>query len=164
MPVKHAFTSAVADGADATQVRPSNWNADHNAPPFALTLVATEFVFTNIPAAVTEVGAGAGVLRIRADLTYATEARVSVGVRAGFAANAGATLAVQYSTDQTTWNYLRATGSGPSAVIDVAGQVNVSSWVALDAGAKADVYLRIVTAGGDGVADPRIGTVTLQVR
>ena len=29
MPIKHAFTSAVADGGDATQVRPSNWNADH---------------------------------------------------------------------------------------------------------------------------------------
>lgn len=26
---KHAFTSAVADGGDATQVRPSNWNAEH---------------------------------------------------------------------------------------------------------------------------------------
>jgi hypothetical protein len=27
--VKHAFTSAIADGADATLVRPTNWNADH---------------------------------------------------------------------------------------------------------------------------------------
>lgn len=27
--VKHAFVSAIADGADATLVRPSNWNADH---------------------------------------------------------------------------------------------------------------------------------------
>lgn len=26
---KHTFVSAKADGADATQVRPSNWNADH---------------------------------------------------------------------------------------------------------------------------------------
>jgi hypothetical protein len=28
--LKHAFTSAVADGADASLVRPSNWNAEHN--------------------------------------------------------------------------------------------------------------------------------------
>lgn len=28
--VKHAFTSAKSDGADATQVQPSNWNAEHN--------------------------------------------------------------------------------------------------------------------------------------
>jgi hypothetical protein len=27
--VKHAFTSAVADGGDAALVRPSNWNANH---------------------------------------------------------------------------------------------------------------------------------------
>jgi hypothetical protein len=29
MAIKHNFVSAIADGADATQVRPSNWNADH---------------------------------------------------------------------------------------------------------------------------------------
>ena len=29
MAVKHAFTSAKADGADATLVRPSDWNANH---------------------------------------------------------------------------------------------------------------------------------------
>lgn len=28
--IKHAFTSGKADGADATLVRPSNWNAGHN--------------------------------------------------------------------------------------------------------------------------------------
>jgi hypothetical protein len=30
--MKHAFTSAIADGADATLVRPSNWNDIHVAP------------------------------------------------------------------------------------------------------------------------------------
>lgn len=29
MAIKHAFTSAKDDGADATLVRPSNWNAEH---------------------------------------------------------------------------------------------------------------------------------------
>lgn len=29
MAIKHAFTSSVADGGDATLVRPSNWNAVH---------------------------------------------------------------------------------------------------------------------------------------
>jgi hypothetical protein len=29
MPIKHAFTSAKADGGDTTVVRPSDWNADH---------------------------------------------------------------------------------------------------------------------------------------
>lgn len=30
MALKHTFVSAIADGADATLVRPSNWNADHS--------------------------------------------------------------------------------------------------------------------------------------
>lgn len=29
MPITHAFTNPKADGADATVVRPSNWNANH---------------------------------------------------------------------------------------------------------------------------------------
>jgi hypothetical protein len=29
MAIKHAFTSGVGDGADASLVRPSNWNAAH---------------------------------------------------------------------------------------------------------------------------------------
>lgn len=28
--LKHAFTSAKADGADTSLVRPSNWNAEHD--------------------------------------------------------------------------------------------------------------------------------------
>src|SRR5262245_39442964 len=32
MAVVHQFVSAVADGADTTLVRPSNWNADHSFP------------------------------------------------------------------------------------------------------------------------------------
>src|SRR5262245_35045746 len=32
MPVTHTFVSAIADGADATLVRPTNWNADHAFP------------------------------------------------------------------------------------------------------------------------------------
>ena len=32
MPEQHQFTSAVADGGDATLVRPSNWNAIHVTP------------------------------------------------------------------------------------------------------------------------------------
>lgn len=41
MPIKHAFTSAKADGADATKVRASNWNADHTgtAPYVSLSLI-----------------------------------------------------------------------------------------------------------------------------
>jgi hypothetical protein len=32
MPPRHPFVSAIADGGDATLVRPSDWNADHVSP------------------------------------------------------------------------------------------------------------------------------------
>ena len=32
MPIEHAFVSAVADGADATLVQPSDWNDKHVSP------------------------------------------------------------------------------------------------------------------------------------
>lgn len=35
MTIKHAFQSGKSDGADATQVQPSNWNADHSVTQFA---------------------------------------------------------------------------------------------------------------------------------
>jgi hypothetical protein len=34
VPIKHAFTSGVADGGDSSLVRPSNWNADHSIDTF----------------------------------------------------------------------------------------------------------------------------------
>lgn len=37
MAVKHAFTSAVADGADNTLVQPSDWNADHTIDDATIT-------------------------------------------------------------------------------------------------------------------------------
>ncbi len=44
--VTHTFVSAIADGADATLVRPSNWNADHevSAPLVAGDVATKEYV------------------------------------------------------------------------------------------------------------------------
>ena len=56
MQVKHAFTSAKADGPDSTRLRPSNWNADHdvlatNGPSVIGRLAAGPGVMTEIPLA-----------------------------------------------------------------------------------------------------------------
>jgi len=40
MTLKHAFTSGKTDGADATQVQPSNWNADHVIDSAGITIPA----------------------------------------------------------------------------------------------------------------------------
>jgi hypothetical protein len=47
MSLKHSFNSAKADGADATQVQPSNWNADHVVDANGITAATS----TTVPAA-----------------------------------------------------------------------------------------------------------------
>ena len=80
----------------------------------------------------------------------------------GQAGAGSAALRVQYSSDQSAWNYLDG-GTGPSVTISTTG-LKVSTWVALVAGAKADVFLRVVGINGDGSADPSFGNVILQVK
>lgn len=158
MPVKHSFTSGVADGADATLVRPSNWNADHNAPPFVVPLHVSERTWTNMPAAATELW-GTTSARTKVDLTYVTQARIVCQVR--ISGVAGAVLTVEYSTDGTTWTEI----SAGTASIDLGAITTVATaWFNIPAGAKADVFLRVMGSSGDGVADPSIGNLALQVR
>ncbi len=118
--------------------------------------------WTNMPAALTELN-GANRSRVKVDLTSATEVRVTAAVSVVGAA--GAAYRVQYATDgdaQGTWAYLDG-GSGPSVTIDALNG-RVSPWVTLVAGARADVWLRVVGINGDGAADPIVGNVALAVR
>jgi len=68
-------------------------------------------------------------------------------------------LRVQYSLDQTTWTDL----PGTSVSISSTG-LKVSTFTAVPAAAKADVFLRVVGQGGDGNADPAYGTTALEAR
>lgn len=130
--------------------------------PFVVTFLAqgTAYQWTNQPNAVTEFG-GVTNHRIQVDLSNVNQARLTV-VRAGGTATATATIAVQYSTDQTNWFYLDG-ASGPSVNISTVG-LQVSPWVNITPGAKGDVYLRIVGSGGNGAADPQFGLITVQFR
>lgn len=97
------------------------------------------------------------------DLTYAVQARIVVRI-ATTAFTAGTKLAFQYSTDETTWNYLDA-ASGPSVLVATTNQVAVSAWVNLAAGAKADVFVRLVGVAGDNTVNSAVvGPIMLQVR
>ncbi len=131
--------------------------------PFVITFLAqgATYTWTNQPAAVTEFGGLPERFRTRIDLSNVNQARLTV-VRAGGTATATATIAVQYSTDLTNWFYLDGT-SGPSVNISTVG-LQVSPWVNIASGAKGDVYLRIVGSGGNGVADPQFGLITVQFR
>lgn len=119
---------------------------------------ATSLTWTNMPNAETELTGSNR--RIRIDLTNANSVRLSVNVVTAGANNA--VLRVQYSTDQATWNYLDG-ATGPSAGVGTTG-LQVGSFVNLVAGAKADVYLRVVGVNGNGNADPVFSKIQLEVK
>jgi hypothetical protein len=118
-------------------------------------LVNTSFIWTNMPAADTEL-AGATSSRFRVDLTGYTEYRWMVNVNV--AGVAGADLRVQYSTDDVSYTNL-------SSEIDIGSLGRkITAWAALPAGARADVWLRIMGKQGNGTADPNLSQLRLQVR
>lgn len=151
--IRHRFVSPKADGADDTLARPSDWNATHKAPGWAVTLVGASTTWTNMPAALTEF---TGSPRTRYDLTDADDVRLVVCV--GVAGQGGATLKAQYSTDQSNWSDL--TGAAAADALNV----QTTAWAAVPAGAKGDVFIRLVGQGGNGTLDPQFRLVQLQVR
>jgi len=108
------------------------------------------FIFTNMPAAVTELPS-AGARRSYADLSHYTSCRAFVTYNiAGFA---GSVLRVQYTTDLTGvagWADLT-----PNVAIDGSpNTLGLSAIGAIPTGARRPVLMRIVGEGGDAVVDP----------
>ncbi len=139
----------------------SNTPEDIRSVPSVVALYGSSVTITNIAAALTEHSAPR--TRVKVDLSKFMQARVTVGVNV--VANAGAEVRIQYATDgdtQNTWAYLDGTDSPKVSIAALNGRV--SPYVNLVAGARADVWIRVVTIGGDGAADPNVGTITLQVR
>ena len=70
--------------------------------------------------------------------------------------------------DQATWVHLDGVASalttGTPAVATTAAGLQVSGWVNLVAGAKADVFLRVVGSSSGATGDPAFGNIELQVR
>lgn len=101
--------------------------------------------------------------RLKFDLTKFTKTRLIVNVEvAGALGFPGAQIRVQYSTDQSTWYYLDGI-SEPSVVISSVG-LQISNWIDLVDGAKADVFLRLVGLDGDGAIDPGFGSIVVQFK
>lgn len=114
--------------------------------------------WSNQPAALTEF-MGETNRRNKYDLSNFSMARLTAFIYI-FTGAAGAVIAVQYSTDQTIWDYLDGV-SGPSVNVGSLG-LQVSSYVDIVSAAKTDVFLRIVGSGGNGVAGPEFTIVSLQ--
>lgn len=112
---------------------------------------------TNIPAAVQEYNNNSGD-RFKVDLTGFVECRAQV--RVFTPAAAGANFRYQYSTDESTWNDLTTNAS-----LLTAGTAS-STWAAIPVAALngADVWIRVVTDGGNGVDDPLTAMAMLHLR
>lgn len=118
------------------------------------------FNINPVPAALTEWG-GANRYRTKADLAGFTEANFYVKVASAGPSNSK--VRVQYSTNESAWNYLDS-GTGPSVTVDSAGTFE-SGWVTLVSGAKVDgLYLRPVSIDGDGVAAVNLGLSRIEFR
>jgi hypothetical protein len=130
-------------GSNIAMVSPDTANETWSNMP----LLATEFL-------------GSTRYRTKYELASVSQARIVVMVLTAGAA--GAQICAQYPVDQLVWVNLDG-GTGPWAAINAAG-VRTSAFVNLAAGAKSDVFLRIVGKDGNGSADPAFGQISIQVK
>jgi hypothetical protein len=112
MAIKHLFTSGKSDGADATLVQPSNWNANHvidNATITRAMLEATAVNWRWLGGAVLGTAAATVTVTLLASLKHL---RVEYYI-AGYAGGGGIAM-VQYNVD-TGNNYNRTVSDNSAA-------------------------------------------------
>lgn len=94
--------------------------------------------------------------------------RISVYVRIASTSVNSPRLYPQYSTDNgSSWITIGAgtIASGDAISLEPPGSINkITNWIALPAGAKADVIFRIAQNGGDGINDPQLTAGRLQFK
>lgn len=120
--------------------------------------------WTNMPAAVTFFS-GSHRYATKLNLTDYTDVRLIVNKQATAGA-AASVVRLRYRTafDTTVGNWLTAGTSEVQVAVNVANTVQVSAWIPLVAGAKADVFVTLDGSGGDGVLDPAFGSIVAQFR
>ena len=134
MAVKHDFVSAVADGADATLVRPSNWNAAHTIDNSTITndmlagsIAASKLVGTDIATVGT--------------ITTGTWNGTDVAVGAGGTGASGA----QAACSNLAAVYILGKGSAVTAPADT--ELNTLATITIPAGAMgANGHIIVETA------------------
>lgn len=146
-PISTATQTALNAKADTTHTHPLQ--------VMDLMFFGAALSWTNMPAAETEYQSTERY-RFKYDLASYTSVRMMATVSA--IGTASSILKIQYSTNGTTWVDL-----GVSISLAALG-LPITAWTAIPAGAKSDVFFRIVGSGGDGAADPTLASVRMQVR
>jgi hypothetical protein len=122
---------------------------------FPIGLFTNVQTVSNIPAGTTEFPAAP---RLRTDLSFWNEVRYMASIFV--VGNAGSNLFLQYSTDAAAWS----TFTTNTIALNATGAPTRTAFESIPSGAKADVYLRVVTNGGDGAADPIVGYIYMILR
>lgn len=160
MPIRHEFESDKVDGFDTSLVQPSDWNAEHLALPFRITVNIAQTVWSNQPAGLANLF-GTFQSQITCDLSEATEVRLHAYVY--LAGHTTAELRGQYSLDNGgAWSYMDG-ATGPSISIATTGPL-VSSWVTLQEAARDDVLIRVGGIGGNAAVDPGFAQIAFEFR
>lgn len=157
---RHTFVSAVADGADTTQLQPSNWNAAHLSPYFHFEIVPTS---GSITAGATIAERSVNSRRPGALLVGYTQARLIARVSSNANTNASAELRIQWSSDLSAWSYLDGS-AGPGVTIATGTGDRTGSWVTMTGVPTTEVTLRVVQLNGDGTNSVGFQSLYLQLK
>ena len=123
--------------------------------PQSLLINSGNVTWTNMPLASTELF-GNVHRRVKKDFTDVDKIRLVARVSTdGVAA---AVIQAQYSTDESAWLTLTAN----TLSLATPTGTKATAWGDLPAGAKGDVFVRIIGSGGDGAADPILGNICLE--
>jgi hypothetical protein len=152
--------------ADGSWAAPPGTTPDHPNTPYHYLCIpfiadaTANLTLTNMAAAEDYLGSSNRHITM-ADLTYFTHCRLVVRRMAGAAAAGSPSVSLQYATSQPSDTFTGAewTPSGASVVITSTNTVLDSDWQSIPGGmAIDDVFLGLVMAGGDGAADPVVGS------
>lgn len=123
--------------------------------PQSLLVNSGNVTWTNMPLASTELF-GNVHRRVKKDFTDVDKIRLVARVSTAGVAAAG--IQAQYSTDESTWLTLTAN----TLSLATPTGTKATAWEDLPAGARGDVFVRIIGSGGDGAADPILGNIYLE--
>jgi hypothetical protein len=158
---------SVANGGTGAANAASAWsNLGNHATVIPFHVNASSFVtWTSMPAAETAFNGSSRIIAA-ADLTGYSACRLVVEM-GGTAGATGSKIIAKYSTTYAGTTVASYSNLGTSEISVAATTANTlvkSSWIALAAGAQADIYLILTGSGGDGSTSPNFGNIFLQCR